>query len=206
MKPLKPKHQKFCDEYLINPEGTGAAVRAGYSANNANKVAFELLQRDDVKQYLEEKRKRLSVKTEITRARVLREYAKIAFSDMTDFQKWEDGVITLKNSSELKRKKSGAISELSETISERGVRTLKIKLHNKLNALDSLSKLQGYIIERREISGPNGKPIEVKTEEKEIDLSHLTDQEMIEYKRLTEKVLASNKKKTINVTCDYSNT
>lgn len=40
---LADKQQRFVDEYLIDLNATQAAIRAGYSANNADKIVSELL-------------------------------------------------------------------------------------------------------------------------------------------------------------------
>lgn len=43
MKPLTPKQEAFCLEYLIDLNGTQAAIRAGYSERTANEQAARLL-------------------------------------------------------------------------------------------------------------------------------------------------------------------
>ena len=40
---LTPKQQRFVEEYLIDMNATQAAIRAGYSARNADKIASQLL-------------------------------------------------------------------------------------------------------------------------------------------------------------------
>lgn len=40
---LTPKQQRFVEEYLVDLNATQAAIRAGYSARNADKIAFQLL-------------------------------------------------------------------------------------------------------------------------------------------------------------------
>lgn len=40
---LTPKQQLFVEEYLIDLNATQAAIRAGYSPNNADKIGSELL-------------------------------------------------------------------------------------------------------------------------------------------------------------------
>ena len=43
MDKLTPKQQRFVEEYLVDLNATQAAIRAGYSARNADKIAFQLL-------------------------------------------------------------------------------------------------------------------------------------------------------------------
>lgn len=46
---LTPRQQRFVDEYLVDLNGTQAAIRAGYSVNGADQQASELLRIDRVK-------------------------------------------------------------------------------------------------------------------------------------------------------------
>ena len=43
MDKLTAKQQRFVEEYLIDMNGTQAAIRAGYSARNADKIASQLI-------------------------------------------------------------------------------------------------------------------------------------------------------------------
>lgn len=60
---MTAKQQRFCDEYLIDLDGTKAAIRAGYSAKTAGAIASENLKKPKLKQYIadrmEEKEKQL---------------------------------------------------------------------------------------------------------------------------------------------------
>lgn len=82
---LTDKQRKFCDEYLIDLNATQAAIRAGYTENYANTNASKLLQNTTISQYIGERQKELSRKTEITQERVIRELALIAFSNNADY-------------------------------------------------------------------------------------------------------------------------
>lgn len=43
MAAITPKQQRFCEEYVIDLNGTQAAIRAGYSAKTANEQSSQLL-------------------------------------------------------------------------------------------------------------------------------------------------------------------
>ena len=45
---LNDKQVKFCYEYVVDLNGTQAAIRAGYSAKTANRIADALLSKIDV--------------------------------------------------------------------------------------------------------------------------------------------------------------
>jgi len=42
---LTDKQRRFCEEYLIDLNATQAAIRAGYSAANAESIGYQLLQK-----------------------------------------------------------------------------------------------------------------------------------------------------------------
>lgn len=139
MSELTPKQQRFVEEYLIDLNATQAAIRAGYSAKNADKIGSELLGKTRVREAVEEKRKRLSIKTEITAEKVLQEYAKIAFSNMADFVDWSNGQIVIIPSERLTHDQKACVAEVSESVSNQGT-TVKFKLHDKLTALNKLGE------------------------------------------------------------------
>lgn len=60
MAKLTEKQQRFADEYLIDLNGTQAAIRAGYSAKTANEQASRLLTKDNIKTYIEGRLEKIS--------------------------------------------------------------------------------------------------------------------------------------------------
>lgn len=53
MAEMTAKQKRFCDEYLIDLNATQAAIRAGYSAKNADKIGSELLGKTRVREYID---------------------------------------------------------------------------------------------------------------------------------------------------------
>ena len=51
---LTNKQQAFCEEYLIDLNGTQAAIRAGYSEKTANRIASQLLSKLDIQSAIQE--------------------------------------------------------------------------------------------------------------------------------------------------------
>ena len=47
-KKLKPKQQRFVDEYLIDLNATQAAIRTGYSEKTAGQIGHELLKKPEI--------------------------------------------------------------------------------------------------------------------------------------------------------------
>lgn len=58
---MTAKQQRFCDEYLIDLNGTQAAIRAGYSRKTAGVIAAENLKKPCIAEYIE---KRMAEKEE----------------------------------------------------------------------------------------------------------------------------------------------
>lgn len=78
---LTLKQLRFVEEYLVDLNGTQAAIRAGYSAKTAEQMAYQLLQKTSVKKAISAARKDQQDRTEITADRVLREAWNILTAD-----------------------------------------------------------------------------------------------------------------------------
>jgi phage terminase small subunit len=135
---LTPRQKRFVHEYLIDLNATHAAIRAGYSKKTADVQGPRLLGNVGVQTAIAAGKKKLTDKLDVTAERVVAEYAKLAYSDITEFAEWETSSVKLKSSSDLSRQQTAAIQEISNT--PNGV---KIKLHDKKGALDSLSRYLG---------------------------------------------------------------
>ena len=81
MKKLTSRNQQFIDEYVIDSNGAQAAIRAGYSVKTARAIAHRLLTNVDVVAAINEKKKALASRLDITAERVLMERSRLAFFD-----------------------------------------------------------------------------------------------------------------------------
>ncbi len=84
MAKLREKQQRFVEEYLIDLNGTQAAIRTGYSARTANEQASRLLANVSVQQAISERMAERSKRTGVNRDRVILELVRIAYLRMTD--------------------------------------------------------------------------------------------------------------------------
>lgn len=75
---LSPKQKSFCGEYIIDKNGTQAAIRAGYSKKTAKEQATRLLTKVYVQRYLSSLISKQSKRTEITADFVLNSLRNIA--------------------------------------------------------------------------------------------------------------------------------
>ena len=84
VKKFTPKQQAFIREYLVDLNGSAAAVRAGYAPNSAVVTASRLLTNANIQTELKKAIDKRSQQTEVTAARVITELAKIAFASSAD--------------------------------------------------------------------------------------------------------------------------
>lgn len=78
---LTPKQQRFVDEYLVDLNGTQAAIRAGYSPDTARQMASENLSKPYIELAIAEGRKAQQARTHIDSDALLRQAWDITFAD-----------------------------------------------------------------------------------------------------------------------------
>lgn len=81
---LSEQRQRFVEEYLIDLNGTQAAIRAGYSVKTAQEQSSRLLSNVMVQEAISKAMAARSKRTGVNQDRVVLELAKIAFVKMTD--------------------------------------------------------------------------------------------------------------------------
>ena len=62
---MTPKQKQFCQEYMIDLNGTKAAVRAGYSSKSANRAASNLLSKIDIQTEIQMLREAQEKRTQV---------------------------------------------------------------------------------------------------------------------------------------------
>jgi phage terminase small subunit len=143
MPTLTAKQLRFCKEYALDCNGTQAAIRAGYSAKSANKIASALLKQPPVLAMVQISQKALADKLELSAEMVVQELARVAFSNLGEFLK---PGMQLKDLTEVDLQKLKSISsiKITETQWEGGHKTsANIVLHDKMSALKELGRHLG---------------------------------------------------------------
>ena len=149
---LNPRQRRFVEEYLVSLNAKQAAIKAGYGGTpeSAAQYAVELMKKPHVKAAIDEGMRERSIRTGIDQDMVVRALSRVAFSNIKDIVDWvalsvpadfidgEPGGIIIKPMDEIDVDKLSAIEELSSN----GGR-LKIRLHNKLKALELLGRHLG---------------------------------------------------------------
>jgi phage terminase small subunit len=162
----------FAQEVAKGSTATAAYETAGYAPSDAN--ASKLLNRPEVQGRIQEITGAGAERAEITVELVLRELAKMGFSNMLDYvQITEDGQPYL-DMTKLTRDQAAAIQEVTVDVVteyEQGedgkkvpvqVRKARFKLADKRAALVDIGKHLGAFKDRVEHTGRDGNPIQIE--------------------------------------------
>lgn len=180
---LSPKQAAFIREYLVDLNGTQAAIRAGYSAKTAEKIASENIRKPEVKRALDAAMKTRADRVEVKADDVLRELMRIGLADPAAcFDENGDPLPVHKMPKEARAFIAGVdYEELWEGHGEERTRIgniRKLKFWNKPQALDLL-----------------GKHLKLFTERVEHVFDDLTDEQLeARYKAITAMDVAADRK------------
>lgn len=166
---LTAKMIRFAEEYIVDLNAGAAAIRAGYSENTAYEMGYENLRKPQIAELIQQMMDERSKRTEITADMVLREYAKLGFSNITDYLKVEETDVVIDfigegeskmpvmqrvsnvrifDTDSIERVKLDAVAEIKQT--KDGI---ALKLHDKKGALDSMARHLGMFNDKIEHSG-----------------------------------------------------
>ena len=172
---LTPKQMRFVDEYMIDFNATQAAIRAGYKAKTAHAIGAENLRKPKIAEEIARRQKDLQKRTEVSQDRVVKELARIAFADMTDYAQVEtrmiekdDGTevsyqaVALKETAELSAEQRAALAGIKQ-----GANGIEVKLHDKIKALELLGRHIGMFNDKLSLSGADGGPLTFRWEGKD---------------------------------------
>ncbi|MDT2024554.1 terminase small subunit [Methylocella sp. CPCC 101449] len=170
-----PRHELFAQAIAKGASQREAYKSAGYEAGADTVVdaaASRLLSDVKVKLRIAELLEVAAQAAGATAERIAAELSKIAFSDIRKAVQWgkspvdqtsdnadPNGLriypVELVPSETIDENTAAAVSEVSLT--QTGI---KIKMHDKMAALNSLAKYRGMFIEKHELTGKDGGPIE----------------------------------------------
>lgn len=137
---MQENHTRFADKYFETLNAKESAIYAGFSEDTAKQIGYNLLQRDDIQEYLNKLREEASEKHGITKEKWLSELAEIGFSNILDFMSEGNN---FRDITDVQRDKTRVISSVKKTITEfeGGEKTVtEFKLHDKLNALEKIGR------------------------------------------------------------------
>lgn len=169
---LTAKQVRFVDEYLVDFNATQAAIKAGYKAKTAHVIGAENLRKPKIAEEIARRQKDLQRRTEISQDRVVKELARIAFADASDYAcietltyENEDGtvspvqIVSPKDTGALSDDQRAAIAGIKQ-----GANGIEIKLHDKIKALELLGRHIGMFNDKLSLSGSDGGPLTFRWE------------------------------------------
>jgi phage terminase small subunit len=165
---LTNRQKVFINEYLKSFNATESAIKAGYSKKTAYSIGARLLKDVEI---AEELRLRLS-ENAMSSEEVLRRLAEIARGDITDLMDVTTSGFTIDltdkdhninpNSKLIKKIKQKVITYLGKKDSDedREVIETEIELYSAQDALNTLAKYHGLLVDRTDITSAGG-PINI---------------------------------------------
>lgn len=149
---LNERQERFCQEYVIDLNGTQSAIRAGYSQKTAYSIAYNLLKKVEIQQRIKEIQSDLQKATGLTAIRILNEHKKLAFSSIAHLH---DTWIERKDFDKLTKAEKDSIKSISTKVLKAqnigtkdepeivDIEYVKIELWDKQKSLDSIANLLG---------------------------------------------------------------
>jgi phage terminase small subunit len=167
-----PRRQAiFIAEYLKDYNGKRAAIACGSSETSAPARSSELLNDPNIKAEIRKKTQERLDNLEIDGDLILRELAKLAYSNSSDFVQVQADGTAYVDLSKCTREQMACIAEVyTEEIMEgrddsgRTIRKTKVKFHDKKGALELLGKHKKLFTDKHEFGGPDGAPLGIKVE------------------------------------------
>lgn len=149
MRALHARHRAFVRSYtgLSGPDiawnATACAKAAGYPNSSAYTRGYELLNRPDVSAAIAEVVEELKKRHEALARKSIHELSSVAFVSITDVVNIEGGDVSIRD--DMSPAAKAAIQEIQ--VDEKG--RVKVRLHPKIQALQTLLKLTGHLQDRQ---------------------------------------------------------
>lgn len=165
-RPLTARQRAFVAEYLLDLNATQAAIRAGYSAANAQAISSHLVADARIAQAIERGKAQRSKRLDIKQEDILTELSALANSRVDHYLIDDDGNVRLAPGAP-----DNAMAAIESIDRRKTVREskdgdisitydVKIKLHDKPRQLHLLGRHIGMFPNKIEVTGKNGGAIE----------------------------------------------
>ena len=160
---LTDKQERFCQEYIIDLNATQAALRAGYSAKCINHQGPANLLKPIIQVEIQKLKAKRSERVQIEADSVVKELAKVAFSNIKNYLNIEDDEVYFKDFKDITDEHAAAIESVKVTKKiikgkkendDIEIQAIQFKLHSKLNALEQLGKHLGIYEKDNDQSRP----------------------------------------------------
>ena len=141
-KKLTVKQHIFVEEYLQSFNATQAAIKAGYKEKAAYSMGAENLKKPQIQAQIKKRVAELLGDTEALSLRIIEEQKALAFSNLSNFMKFDGDKITYEDFENIDTRaiQSLDIDKIGDGKKKAQVTNVKLKTHNKSAALDFLGK------------------------------------------------------------------
>jgi phage terminase small subunit len=144
MAELNQKQEIFCNEYLVDLNATQAAVRAGYSEKSANEQAGRLLVNASIQARISELMQERMSRLNIDQDKAVKELTKVVLAKMSDVADFDGDCLKFKSIEEIdKNEIDSSVIESIQSVDTKFGKSIKLKLHSKMAAMDILFKHLG---------------------------------------------------------------
>jgi phage terminase small subunit len=165
------REEVFAREYIKDLNGTRAAIAAGYAKKSAHVASSRLLKKDKVKDLIARLKGRQFEALDFSANKILAELCKTGFANLADYVRVVDGEAHI-DFSTMTRDQASALQSIEtesytiegdedEGLPDKVVTKTKFRMNDKLRALELLGKHLKLFVDRTEVSGPGGTPIQV---------------------------------------------
>ena len=144
---LTPRQERFAAEYLVDLNGTQAAIRAGYSATGANVTGVRLLSNPTVAALIAAGKEKQADRLEVRADTVLREILRIATTDLAQAFDESGNLLPIHQMPEDVRR---AIASVKVRTDDDGSLVREVKLWDKPKSLELLGKHLKLFVDRVE--------------------------------------------------------
>lgn len=145
LRELAPRHYKFVKNYICHLD-----IKLSSKYMKARPVTIRKWLADPlIQEEIQVQMALRNERTEVSEDKVVKELAKMAFSNITNVVKWDKkGQVKVNPSADLPDDVTAAISSVEEVINKRGKRQLRVRMHDKKGTLELLARHLGMLLDR----------------------------------------------------------
>lgn len=138
---ISDKERTFIGEYVLSGDKQASATAAGYADSVLDHIGDKLLRKSSVRREIAEIRSAIEKKAgDLSDEDVIAHFKAIAEANILDFYDELGNVVDI---DEMDKTKAGAVKEIIRSVSPKGVVTVKVTMHDKIAALQNLSRIRG---------------------------------------------------------------
>jgi len=139
---------RFIDEYMVDRNGTQAAIRAGYSPATAPNVSWRILKLPEIRDEIDRRTKDAAEKADISTVEILRDLKRVAQFDIRTL--FKDGRVITDPSHLPDDVARGLVDFDIVVLNKEGDYIIKLNPGNKMKALELLGKYKKMFVDRVE--------------------------------------------------------